>query len=342
MQSSHVATRDDAAVRPHTTEPRRNRVTRLALAAAASALASASFAGPALAAHKADTARPTTYNYTTVVNNADPTFNQLLGINKSGEISGYFGSGAAGHPNQGYLTNTGNLGSFTPENFSESVQTQVTGLNDNGVTVGFWSDTNIGDNMDANFGFWSAKGHYHTVVFPSANAARPELNQLLGVNDSDLAVGSYVDAQGNGHGYTYNILTDTYHEITIPGATSVTTSAINNRGDVAGFFTDAQGTHAFIRSPLGLVRVLNVPGASSTQVFGINDHREVVGDYTGSDGVMHGFTWAPTAGFQTVDDPHGIGTTTLNGVNDSGEIVGFYVDADMNTDGMLATPASIG
>ena len=212
MPFSHVATRDDAALRPDTTTPRRSRVTRLALAAAASALASASFAGPALAAQKAHTARSATYTYTTVDNHADPTFNQLLGIDKSGEISGYFGSGAAGHPNQGYLTSTGNLGSFTPENFSESVQTQVTGLSDNGVTVGFWSDSNNGNNMDANFGFWSAKGHYHTVVFPTASGATPEVNQLLGVNDSDLAVGFYIDAQGNSHGYTYNILTDTYRE----------------------------------------------------------------------------------------------------------------------------------
>jgi hypothetical protein len=52
-------------------------------------------------------------------------------------IAGYFGSGAQGHPNQGYLLDPPySSGSFVPENFPGSVQTQVTGLNDRGVTVG--------------------------------------------------------------------------------------------------------------------------------------------------------------------------------------------------------------
>ncbi len=46
---------------------------------------------------------PTAYSFRTVDNNADLTFNQLLGINDAGVIAGYFGSGAQGHPNMGYL-----------------------------------------------------------------------------------------------------------------------------------------------------------------------------------------------------------------------------------------------
>src|SRR5271169_3503839 len=42
------------------------------------------------------------YVFQDVVNMTDPTFNQELGINNSDKISGYFGSGMAGHPNQGY------------------------------------------------------------------------------------------------------------------------------------------------------------------------------------------------------------------------------------------------
>lgn len=45
----------------------------------------------------------TTYTFETLNNAAGPTFNQLLGINSAGSISGHFGSGAAGHPNKGYL-----------------------------------------------------------------------------------------------------------------------------------------------------------------------------------------------------------------------------------------------
>jgi hypothetical protein len=48
-------------------------------------------------------AEATTYTFETLNNAVDPTFNQLLGINSSGLISGYFGSGAGDHPNKGYL-----------------------------------------------------------------------------------------------------------------------------------------------------------------------------------------------------------------------------------------------
>src|SRR4051794_31731419 len=41
------------------------------------------------------------FSFKTLDDPADPTFNQLLGINDSGVIAGYFGSGDAGHPNKG-------------------------------------------------------------------------------------------------------------------------------------------------------------------------------------------------------------------------------------------------
>src|ERR1700730_15795602 len=72
------------------------------------------------------------YHFRTLNDQRDVTFNQLLGINNEGVIAGYFGSGAQGHPNQGYRLSVGN---YASENFPGSRQTQVTGLNDLGVTV---------------------------------------------------------------------------------------------------------------------------------------------------------------------------------------------------------------
>ena len=46
---------------------------------------------------------PAAYSFRKIDNGADPSFNQLLGINNSGRIAGYFGSGLHGHPNKGYL-----------------------------------------------------------------------------------------------------------------------------------------------------------------------------------------------------------------------------------------------
>ena len=106
------------------------------------------------------------YSFTTLDNPADPTFNQLLGFNNGGIIAGYFGSGAAGHPNKGYvLVRTRARFKIMKENFPGSTQTQVTGLNDRGVTVGFWSDMNTANQQNDNFGFYWLNGRLSTTRF---------------------------------------------------------------------------------------------------------------------------------------------------------------------------------
>jgi hypothetical protein len=317
---------------------------------ALAATAALTLIGPASAATQppAVSAR---YHFRTLNNAHDLTFNQLLGINNEGVIAGYFGSGAQGHPNKGYrLFQPYHQGNFVNENFPGSVQTQVTGLNDLGVTVGFWSSQNTASQMNNNFGFYAIHGsHFHSVNFPTASNASPPVNQLLGVNDRGVAVGFYTNAQGNNRGYEFNVATHRFSRVLNPGAPlgtagpSLTAAAINNLGDVAGFFTTTRGVvKGFLKTADGSFSRLAVPGATMTQAFGINDRDEVVGAYTvgtGSTAATHGFTWKPGRGFSTVDDPGGVGATLLNGVNDRGSLVGFFTDAQGNTDGMLAQPS---
>ena len=309
------------------------------LATGAVALAGAASASTLGASHA------TSYRFATHDNTRDLTFNQLLGINDEGVIAGYFGSGAQGHPNKGYLLLPPHgQGSYVNENFPGSVQTQVTGLNNRGVTVGFWSSMNTASMTNNNFGFVESDGHFRNADFPTGSPASPPVDQLLGVNDNDVAVGFYTDANGNNHGYEYNINASRFSTVVDPSApgASLTAAAINDRGDVAGFYTNpgTGNTDGFLLSH-GHFTDLAVSGASSTMALGVSNYDEVVGVYTvgsGSSAVMHGFTWTPQHGFSTVDDPHGMGTTTINGVNDFGQLVGFYVDANGNTDGFLATP----
>jgi hypothetical protein len=319
------------------------RVTAAGVAAGAIALAgsalAASSAQAAPLAHSAASA--TSYQFETLNNNNDPTFNQLLGINNHGTIAGYFGSGAVGHPNKGYqLFPPYGQRPYVNENFPGSVQTQVTGLNDQGVTVGFWSSMNTASMVNDNFGFWERNGKFHSANFPTGLMGTQTVDQLLGVNDGNVAVGFWTDANGNTHGYKVNLNSGKFSSVTDPGApaANLTAAAINNEGDIAGFYANpATGnTDGFLKAG-GKFIDLTVPGASSTTALGVNDHDEVVGVYATAGGAMHGFTWTARGGFVTVDDPHGIGTTTVNGVNDAGDLVGFYVDAAGNTDGMLAT-----
>ena len=339
--------------RPHRAWKTMSKKTGLRLGAAAvaagalAATAALTLAGSASASTQHGIVQGSgSYSFRTLDNAHDLTFNQLLGINDNGHIAGYFGSGAAGHPNKGYLLRPpyGSQSRFQNINFPGSTQTQVTGLNDEGVQVGFWSTQNTASMNNNNFGFYLAGGRFHEVNFPTGDNASPPVDQLLGVNNHDVAVGFYTNGQGNNRGYEYNIVTHQFSRVVKPGgaSASLTAAAINNHGAVAGFYTAKGGaTDGFLKYAGGRFIKLAVPGASMTQVFGVNDSDEVVGAYTdgtGNSATMHGFTWRPGHGFTTVDDPHGVGTTTINGINDSGDLVGFYTDSKGNTDGMLALP----
>jgi hypothetical protein len=292
------------------------------------------------------------YQFTTMDNPADPAFNQLLAINNIGRIAGYFGSGAVGQPNMGYvLSPPYSQPQYYSINYPGSAQTQVTGLNLGGVRVGFWSGgNNANQSQNASSGFYFADGSYHDVAFPTTNNASPPMDQLLGVNDHDVAVGFYVDGQGRSRGYEYNIANGQFTRVLEPGAAagaagpSLTAAAINNPGDVAGYYTAPGGmTDGFLETAAGRFITLAVPGASATMALGVNNSDEVVGGYvvgTGDAAVMSGFIWTSRHGFATVDDPDGAQGTTVNGVNDLGDLVGFYTDSRGDTHGMLASPRS--
>jgi PEP-CTERM motif len=302
-------------------------------------LASGAFAAMALAwgaqpAHAA-------YVFQDIINPGDVTFNQELGINNAGEIAGYFGSGNANFPNKGYATTPPYNTSFVDENFPGSAQTQVTGLNNVGTTVGFYSNTNNGIGLDSNFGFVEQGGTFTPVNNPNTAVTPPTFNQLLGVNNSNIAVGFYTDGAGVTHGYTYNIGTMAFSaDINDPMAVGNTTAAaINNSGEIAGFYTDAGGVfHGFLDIG-GMFTTIDPTGSTSTVLLGLNDNGFAVGDYIDAMGVMHGLLYDLNNNtFQNIDDPFGIGTTTINGINDKEQLVGFYVNGEDNTIGLIANP----
>jgi hypothetical protein len=322
---------------------------RMALAVAGSGALAAALtlaAGPAQASPRSAASGPT-YTFKTLNSSNDPTFNQLLGINDHAKIVGYFGSGAHGHPNKGYVLHPPyHQLDYRNQNFPGSKQTQVTGLNNLGVTVGFYSTQNTVSGSDNNFGYYAINGkHFHKVNFPAKHPASPPIDQLLGVNDSGLAVGFFVDSAGNSHGYLYNIHTNKYTSVkpSVAGVTSEAATGINDADSVVGVFTNSTGQVLgfFIRQSAPHLFILKVPGSSATTPLGVGKHGEVVGVYavgTGSSAATHGFTWTRQHGFHKVDDPHGAGTTTINGVNTAGDLVGFYVGAGGNTNGFLAKP----
>jgi hypothetical protein len=263
---------------------------------------------------------------TKVSSPGDPAFTQLLGINNSGTIAGYFGDGTI-VPNNGFTLTLPNT--FTPENFPGSTQTQVIGINSAGATVGFYVDA-----AGVTHGFQDVGGTFSTIDAPGT-----AFNQLLGLNDNGQSAGySSLDPTGMTlqRAFVQNGSTFTYIDGFLPTGTSNDQATdINNAGVVSGFYTTATVTDGFLLNGTTLT-TLSFPGSVFTQALGLNNAGDVVGDYVDSFGVMHGFVFDGVS-FKTFDAP-GSTATTINGINDNGQIVGFFTDANQNTIGFVGNP----
>ncbi len=318
---------------------------------AAIALAIAAMAG-ATGTASADTRRPVirtdasvTYKFTTLDNvnettTPDPNFNQLLGINNHDIIAGYDGDGAV-LPNKGFVLVPSNH--YSSENFPNSTQTQVIGINSllDPVTVGFFIDTN-----GNNFGFTDITGTFVKVQNPlTGTSGGIKTNQLLGVNDKNIAVGFYNDAKGNSHGYSYDIGKKEFIAVIFSetGLTSFQATGINNDGVIVGFAVVNGVTIGFFGKN-GAYTPVSFTGFSSVVLLGINNKGIAVGTIT-ANGVSEGVVFDTTTNSGgVVNDPlsttkaaFGVNGTTINGINDAGDLVGFFSDGK-KVHGFLAVP----
>jgi PEP-CTERM motif-containing protein len=281
-----------------------------------------------------------------------------MGITSNGDtIPGFYGSGQAGDPNTGFvLTLPGKT--FTSSNPTfpglvppfNAAQTQMTAVNGNGTTfTGYTYPTNNGVPVDFQFGFYEQGGAFTMVNNPKTpDCGTPGVcdpgviteNQLIGVNNANLAVGFYNDIHGDSHGYTHQIgaATPFSADINFPGAVSTVTAAINNSDEIAGFFTDSSGvTHGFVDNGGMFSLPVDPNSATETQLLGLNDNG-IADGFAVIGGVQHGILFDSLTDTFTILDPPESTSTTLNGLNDRGQLVGFFVDAAGNTDGVLGTP----
>ena len=154
----------------------------------------------------------------------DPTFTQLLGINNSGTIAGFHGAMTA----QGFTLKL--PGTFTTENFPGAAQTMVTGINQNGDTVGIYVD--IGG---VTHGFTNIGGTFATVDDP----AGPNFNQGLGINNADTTVGYFAATTAGTTGqmaYRQSGGTFTNINALLPVNFNSQAVGINNAGNIVGFY----------------------------------------------------------------------------------------------------------
>jgi hypothetical protein len=187
-----------------------------------------------------------------------------FGINDKGNIVGQFTSGGN---TPGFILTSSASTVFTTINQPAGVTSDVInaqGINDNGLVIGFYlgNDGQVHGfraNAQATPGTITATSIADPVIpsVPGEPGATFVFSQILGINDTGLAVGYYGDSSTSQHGYFYNTNTGVYTFLDDPAAqfhngvevTQIT--GISNSGEIAGFYTDAQGlAHSFTATPV--------------------------------------------------------------------------------------------
>jgi hypothetical protein len=136
-----------------------------------------------------------------------------------------------------------------------------------------------------------------------------------GINNSGQIVGS------NGlQGFVYS--SGIFQSLSVPGALSTNARAINDLGQVAGFYFSGGNTSGFIYSG-GTFTTLNVPGATNTHLLGINNAGLIIGNFsTGGDSTP--FLYSAGTFTTLPQDPSAKTSTDFVGINNNGQMVGFY------------------
>jgi hypothetical protein len=271
------------------------------------------------------------YNLTFVDDPSGTNFINLLGINNSMRVVGFFNSSF----NQGLiltLPSTFTTVQFPPP--TAGFATQVTGINDIGDLSGLYVEPSTG----VNHGFTEIGGALTTVDNPASTV----FNQALGVNNSDETVGYYAPtATGSAPNIAYSQKGGTFTDINHLLPTNFNSQAVGINSAttpwIVGFYQpdDLLTTSFGFLDVGGTITKIEAFGSTYTQARGVNDLGEIVGIYMNSTG-QHGYI--DKGGVFTSFDAPGAVSTTINGVNDVGDIVGFYTTASGATVGFVGTP----
>jgi hypothetical protein len=295
-------------------------------------------AAPALVRAAATRAVPgaSGFTFTTVDDQADPSFNEILGIDDGGRLVGFYGSGSTSDPSEGYIVSPPyQQNNFRKESYPGAVDTELTGINDKRTVVGFYRDTS-----NDVLGLIFVGGIWTNVKHPRGMPKGQSVTELLGVNTADLAVGFYTDPSGVNEAFTLDLNTGKYRPISPPSGNNAVATSVSGRGDIAGYL-EKHGHFVGFLLRKGAYAEFSYPGATDTKFLGITVYDQIVGSYTGSAGATHGFLLTDplksSISWERIDEPSAAGTTVVTGVNQSDDIVGYYVDSAGDTNGFFAS-----
>jgi len=202
---------------------------------------------------------------------------------------------------------------FTTIDYPKASRTNIYGINDSGMVVGFYADENI------NNGFLFDGSDYKSISVPGAYHT-----SAMGINNAGVIVGLYRDHRGN-HGFIYD--GNKFTTIDFPGFIYTIAYDINDDGIVVGHYCNHKfgmsPTHGFLYDGTDFIKI-DFPGARSTSAYSINNAGIIVGVYHDDKGV-HSFKYDDKI-FTSIDlDYPETKVTIPNDINDVGFIAGIIL-----------------
>lgn len=189
------------------------------------------------------------------------------------------------------------------------------------------------------WGFIEEDGVWALFRDPHEGQGKYAVTEILGLNNSGLAVGFYVDRSGADVPFELDVVKGGFASLTPPGAAGAQATGINPSGDIVGWLTGRSGAKGFMLKD-GVYEVFSYPQSTSTQALGLNFQDQIVGSYLDGSGLTHGFLLTGPVShpqWQSFDNPKANGSAALTGINSRGDLVGNYFDKTGETQGFVCS-----
>jgi hypothetical protein len=176
--------------------------------------------------------------------------------------------------------------------------------------------------------------NFRTALFCLALSQAAAAGTYINIDVGIIAVNNSGETIGSG-GLTSAFIRQLDGAITIftvPNAISAYPVAINNGGQVVGWYVDAGGVlHGFLRDAAGEITALDAPAAgvqlhSGTVADSINDAGQISGHYIDGSGTRHGFVRDAAGNYSTFTPPGSL-YVAVSVLSQNGSASGWYQDS---------------
>jgi hypothetical protein len=219
---------------------------------------------------------------------------EVTSIDQNHDLGGFWRSATGG--TFGFVKWHGVVKTFSDPNTSSTYPcTEILGVNDNGIAVGYYDD-----NKGVQHGFEvNVQNGTFADIVPAGSTGIAV--QATGINDKNEIVGGFELPGANVTSVGWLLRGKATFVFADPNGLQTIPSGINDNDEIVGFYADKQGgLQGFtLTNPSNPhFQTVDAPNSLTNKtifstVNGVNDKGELVGDYVGKNGNLFGFLATP-------------------------------------------------